>query len=146
MIRDPTIKQQVQEEWDGVRSFQSILQARLNAPGGLAGIGASHGLRNISHCLILLFAFSILEKVLKQLRDEGMFRQQDNRLGKLMYSSKRSVPWRNFPLVDKAREDRNRVAHRQEILERADSWNYIDGIEAELLSWKVIVNPKSFKH
>lgn len=146
MIQDPSIKQEVQEEWDGVRSFQSRIQAHLNISGGIGSTGATHQLRNISHNLTLLFAFSVLEKTLKQLRDEGVFQEKDNRLKKLMYSSKNRVPWQDFSLIDKAREDRNKVAHQQGILERAECWKYIDGIEKELVTWKVIVNPKPFTH
>ena len=146
MIQDLTIKQEVQEEWDGVRSFQSIIQAHLNVSGGIGSTGATHNLRNISHSLILLFAFSVLERTLKQLRDEGKFQERYNGLKKLMHSSKNSVTWRDFSLVDNAREDRNKVAHLQEILEMADCWKYIDGIEDELVSWKVIANPRPFNH
>ena len=146
MIQDPSIKQEVQEEWDGVRSFQSRIQAHLNISGGIGSTGATHQLRNISHNLTLLFAFSVLEKTLKQLRDEGVFQEKDNSLKNLMYSSKNDVPWQEFSLVDKAREDRNKVAHQQEILERAECWKYIDGIEKELVTWKVVVNPKPFTH
>jgi len=146
MIQNSTIKQEVQEEWDGVRSFQSRLQAHLNISGGIGFTGATHQLRNISHNLTLLFAFSVLERTLKQLRDEGMFQGKYNSLKKLMHSSKSMVPWQDFSLIDKAREDRNKVAHKQKILERSECWKYINGIENELVFWKVIGTPKPFNH
>jgi len=146
MIQDSTIKQEVQEEWDGVRAFQLRIQAHLNVSSGIGSTGATHQLRNISQNLTLLFAFSVLEKTLKQLRDEGLFQEKYSGLKKLMHSSKKVLPWQDFLLIDKAREDRNKVAHQQEILERAECWKYIDGIENELVSWKVVVNPKPFNH
>ena len=78
MIQDNSIKQEVEDEWQGVRSFQSRIQRHLNASGGMGRVGATHQLRNISHNLTLLFAFSVLETVLKQLRDEGVFGERRN--------------------------------------------------------------------
>jgi hypothetical protein len=146
VIRSSTIRTEVQKEWNGVRAFQSRIQAHLNAPSGIGTAGATHQLRNISHNLTLLFAFSVLEKTLKQFRDEGLFLEKTNGLKKLMLASKKILPWQDFELIDTAREDRNRVAHQQKILERAECWKYIDGIENELVSWNVVLNPKQFKH
>ncbi|WP_096896065.1 hypothetical protein [Candidatus Scalindua japonica] len=146
MIQDNTVKQEIEDEWKGVRSFQSRIQAHLNASGGMGGVGATHQLRNISHNLTLLFAFSVLETTLKQLRDESVFNESRNGLKALMHSSQIHIPWRNFDLVDKAREDRNRVAHDQEILERGECWNIIDGIENELVSWNVVSTKIPFNH
>ena len=140
------IKQEIQDEWDGVRSFQLRIQANLNMSGGIGVGGAPHQLRNISHNLTLLFAFSVLEKALKQLRDENVFKESCNGLKALMRSSKTGVQWKNFSLIDKARCERNKVAHDQKILERSDCWKYIDGIERELVSWNVVSKPKPFNH
>lgn len=140
------MKKEIQEDWDGVRKFQSKIQAHLNASGGVIGGGATHQLRNISHNLTLLFAFSVLETVLKQLRDEGVFSEKSNGLKKLMYSSKKGLTWVDFKVADKARNERNKVAHQQETLERADCWKFIDAIEKELISWTIVVNPHVFNH
>lgn len=147
MIKDGAKKKDIEEEWDGVRMFQSKIQAHLNASGGMGGVGSTHQLRNISHNLTLLFAFSVLEKTLVQLASEGVFKgSKYDSLKKLMNTSKKSISWVNLPLVHSAREDRNKVAHHKKILERGDCWKYIDAIEAELLSWKVIANPFLFEH
>jgi hypothetical protein len=146
MIKDSTKKQEIEDDWKGVRSFQSRIQTHLNISGGIGSIGATHQLRNISHNLVLLFAFSVLETTLKQLRDENVFKEKNNGLRGLMYSSKSSVPWQDFGLIDNARENRNEVAHDQVILERDECWEYIDGIENELVSWKVVSNRIPFNH
>jgi hypothetical protein len=146
MIQDPIIKNEIIEEWDGVRSFQSSLQAHLWASGGISSVGATHQLRNISHNLTILFAFSVFERALKQLRDENVFQERNNGLKKLMDSSKNQLPWQDFDLIDKARDDRNMIAHQKKILERGDCWKYIDGIENELVSWGIITNPQIFNH
>jgi hypothetical protein len=92
MIKDSAIKKEIQYDWDGVRKFQTKIQVHLNASIGVIGGGATNTLRNISHNLTLLFAFSVLETVLKQLRDEGVFSEKPNSLKKLMYSSKNVLP------------------------------------------------------
>ncbi len=146
MIQDNSIKYEIQEEWKGVRSFQSRIQAHLNISGGIGSVGATHQLRNISHNLTLLFAFSVLETTLKQLRDENIFKESCNGLKALMYSSKPNISWQDFTLIDEAREERNKVAHDQEILERGECWKFIDGIENELVSWKVVSAKIPFDH
>ncbi len=107
---------------------------------------ASHELRNISHNLVLLFAFSVLENVLKQLRDEGAFTERRNVLGKLMDASCSVIPWSNYNLVNDARKERNRIAHQQQIIERGKCWDYVDAIEAELVTWEILSVPIPFNH
>lgn len=146
MIQDKTKLQEYQDEWKGVRSFQAKVQRHLNVP--LMGIGGfnTHELRNISHNLVLLFAFSVLEGVLKQLQDEGKFRRTRNLLGEIMAASKSAIQWLDYNKVDKAREDRNDIAHRQTIIERDKCWEYIDAIESELVGWQILSAPIPFKH
>lgn len=146
MIIDPPILKEIKEEWDGVRLFQSKIQRHLNAAGGIIGGGSTHDLRNISHNLTLLFAFSVLERTLKQLKSEGVFSAKSKGLENLMLGSKSKLPWQDYVLVNKARVDRNKVAHCKKTLERGECWKYIDAIEAELKMWKIVSKPKVFSH
>ncbi len=146
MIQDKVKKQEIEADWRGVRSFQSRIQVHLNISEGEGAVGATHQLRNISHNLALLFAFSVLETTLKQLRDEKAFEEKRNGLKALMDSSKTNISWQDFDLIDTARDERNKVAHEQKILERAKCWKYIDGIESELVSWNVVSNRIPFGH
>lgn len=146
MIQDNVKKQEIEDDWRGVRAFQSRIQVHLNIAGGEGAVGATHQLRNISHNLVLLFAFSVLETTLKQLRDEKAFEEKRNGLKALMYSSKTNLSWQDFDLIDTARDERNKVAHEQKILERAECWKYIDGIESELVLWSVVSSRIPFGH
>jgi hypothetical protein len=57
-----------------------------------------------------------------------------------MDASKRSgLNWVDYALVDKARTKRNEIAHNRIWMDQADCWNYLDAIEAELRSWKIVV-------
>jgi len=145
VIQDKTKLQEYQDEWKGVRGFQAKVQRHLNVPWGIFGSN-THELRNISHNLVLLFAFSVLEGVLKQLQDEGKFKRTRNRLGEIMAASKSAIQWLDYDMIDKAREDRNGIAHRQTIIERKKCWEYIDAIESELVGWQILSTPIPFKH
>lgn len=147
MIQDPTMFQNLRQEWHAVRDTQSMVQRHLNAAASSGGLGVAVNLtlRDVCHSLVILFAFSVLEEVLTQLRDEGNF-TSGSQLGALMHASKSVIPWVDFNLVDKARQERNKVAHDQKILPRGDCWKYIDAIEAELLEWGILSAPIGFKH
>jgi hypothetical protein len=146
MIQDKAKQADYQKEWNGVRAFQNRIQANLNASGMMFGTGATHAIRDISHNLVLLFAFSVFESVLKQLKAEKYFVSKNNSLGNLMHKSKKYLPWQNFPLIDEAKEKRNDIAHRQTLLPRGDCWKYIDAIENELVQWGVIKSQATFQH
>ena len=146
MIQDKVKQADYQKEWNSVRKFQNRIQANLNASGMMFGTGATHAIRDISHNLVLLFAFSVFEDVLKQLKAEKHFTSDNNNLGNLMHGSQNDLPWQNFLLVDEAREKRNEIAHDQTILPRDDCWKYINAIENELVQWGVIKVQVTFQH
>ncbi|MCB0027240.1 MAG: hypothetical protein KDE28_04995 [Anaerolineales bacterium] len=137
----------LRSEWASVRAFQSKIQRHLNASSiGIGSGGSTHELRNISHNLTLLFAFSVLEKALKQMKIEGLISAKRDSLGALMSASRNHISWLDYPLVDQARGDRNLVAHEQQLIERGTCWCYLDAIEAELVAWQVLSGPIPFKH
>ena len=140
MIQDRRELRRLRQEWSGVRSIQGKIQALLNF--GFA----FHELRNISHNLTLLQAFGVFGDVLQQLHDEGAFASRSTQLGSLMKASRKALPWSNYRLVDHGREDRNRGAHDSTVLERDDCWKYIDAIEHELVTWKILLKHIPFNH
>lgn len=141
MLKDCARQVEFQKEWNYVREFQCNLQAHLNAANG-----ATHKLREVTHNILLLFAFSVFENVLLQLKHEGTFTSKDNKLGSLMHGSKNNLTWVNFKLVDEAREKRNGITHDKNIISRKDCWEYIDAIENELFGWGVTERQVIFQH
>ena len=138
MIRDATALGEVRAEWQYVTGARDLIARNLAAAHpGISGMGQSHEFRNLSYNLCLLFAYSVLERVLRELRDEGIF-SSSKELGALMANSKTVLPWQDYSKADEGRERRNDVAHRRHILERADCWKYIDAIEDELVAWGVV--------
>lgn len=137
MIQDQSVLQNVRAEWAFVRRAQNMMALGHNA-SIVGGFPTTEDFKNASYSLCLLFAFSVLERVLIQLRDEGMFNCTSGQVGTLMAASRSNLAWVNFALVDEAREARNKVAHHYRWPERRDCWRYLDAIEAELKAWQII--------
>jgi len=137
MVKDQAALQNIQASWKTVRTVQGSVGANLASAMGMFG-GVSHNFRDLAHSLVLLFAFSVLEDTLKQLRDESAFTSDSSQLGKLMERSETPLPWVDFAKVDAGRECRNNLAHEMQVPSRADSWKYIDAIENELVGWGVL--------
>lgn len=139
MITDPVVLADLQAAWATVRSSQDRVARNLAAgSGGIGSIGVSHEFRNLAYALCLLFAFSVLEQVLLALRDQGTFGSQRSQLGSLMAASRAVLPWHDYPLVDQGRDSRNQIAHQRALIERAETWRFIDAIEAELRAWQIV--------
>ena len=139
MITDRTALSEAQAAWTTVRASQDRVARNLaGISAGIGSIGPSHEFQNLAYALCLLFAFSVLEQVLLALRDQGTFASARSQLGSLMSASRAVLPWQDYALVDKGRKCRNRIAHQQAIGERAETWRFIDAIEAELKAWQVV--------
>lgn len=139
MIADQTVLADIQADWRVVRSSQDRVARNLAAGmSGIGGIGQSHEFRNFAHALCLFFAFSVLEKVLLELRDQGKFGCQRSQLQELMRVSASVLPWHNYTLVDQGRISRNKIAHEQAVIERSEIWRFIDAIEMELKAWSIV--------
>ena len=95
----------------------------------------------LAHNATLLFAFSVLEKALLQLQNEGHFKCKSTNLGPLMEASRKVLPWQDFEEVNAARERRNTVAHQNQILSSVQCWDDIATIRDELIAWGVIEVP-----
>ena len=96
-------------------------------------------LMDLAHNLPFLHACSVLNDALKQLAKEKKFGYQGNMLGKLVRSSESILPWKNYTQIcDVVVERRNGLAHRGEVLPRAECWDHIRSIRDELTAWRVI--------
>ena len=137
MITDTAALAEIRDSWDGVEGLRDKLQAALIGP---PAIGASFAIfaADAAHNLPFIHACALLNDVLEQLEREGHFRCGSIFLGALLRASKTRLPWKNFPVIDEAVASRNAIAHRAEVLARADCWRFIDAIREELLSWRIL--------
>lgn len=137
MMKDNNVLKDMLRAWRGVRQMQAMLDT-------YADVALHRGLpqlpdyQNACHGLTLIYAYAVLQEVLEQLRDEGQFASRSGKLGTLMHESKKSLPWVDFDTIDKGRDRRNDVAHRQSIVPFAESRRFIDAIEQELIAWKIL--------
>jgi len=136
-VQDPVELKKLRESWKRVRQIQDQI-ARNLASGSLGVMGVSDEFRNLSYSVAVLFAFSVLEDTLKQLAKEGVLNSRNRGLKRLMKSSNRVLPWVDYRLVNRGRNDRNKIAHMREFFPRKKCWEYIDAIEKELIAWEVL--------
>ncbi len=137
MITDQKALNRIRESWRTVRILEARISTSLGA-GIFSLVPMATGFREVPESLLLLFAMSVLEDTLKQLRDEGAFSCSRSELRRLMDSSRGVLSWQDFAHVSQARDRRNAVAHRREFLSDGECAQYLTAIENELFSWSVL--------
>ena len=137
MILDREVLEELRKSWNGVRIFRERIQA---ATLGSFAQGGSFVIfiADAAHNLPFFHACSVLNNVLLQLEDEGYFKCNSIFLGALLERSENALPWKDFNLIKEGVDKRNNVAHKGEVIPRRECWKYIDAIESELVSWKIV--------
>ena len=137
MISNLVTLEELRNSWNGVRKLRKSIKGALL---GSFAQGASFVIfiADAAHNLPLVHAYSVLNEVLIQLRDEKHFECKRDNLGLLLENSKKCLLWRNFDLVREGKDRRNDVAHQGLVLPRGDCWKYIDAIEEELIGWEIV--------
>jgi hypothetical protein len=140
MIEDTQILNEIRKEWETVNQSRGMVIENTGMAFFVSHgiISSEFGSIKLASSLLLLFAFSVLERVLLQFRSEGLFKCKSNHLGYLMEASRSVLPWCAYDLIDQAREKRNNIAHRREWIHPNESYQFIDAIGLELITWKII--------
>jgi len=134
MIRDPKVKSAIVQAWEGVRKLEGkFANTTWQVPGG-AAITESHP--DESYNIPFLLAYAVLDEVLTQLQNEGVFKCKNRRmLGAKMDASRNRLPWQEYDKVYSGKEERNDLAHHAKLVAKADCLAYINAIEVELKAW-----------
>jgi hypothetical protein len=137
MISDHATLTEIRQSWKGVEALRGRLQRSLL---GSFAQRASFVIfvSDSAHNLPFVHAYAVLNDVLKQLENENHFKCKSFFLGALLDASKAKLSWNDFAIIKEGAERRNDVAHRGEVLPRADCWRYIDAIKDQLLAWGVV--------
>src|SRR5882672_6087283 len=90
------------------------------------------GFRNLG----VVLAFSVLDQVLSEFIQQGLFSCKSTKFGARMDSSKSALQWQDYKLIDSGREKRNRLAHDGVLIDDAECLVFIEAIENELAAWK----------
>jgi hypothetical protein len=136
MISDPNTLKKLQQEWEGVRALRNRIKL------GMVVAAVPHGypfiLSNMAHNLPFLHACGVLNNVLEQLRDENLFKCGSKTLGSLLDASQYYLPWNDFVLMKEILDQRNKLAHHGHLILPSDCRKYIEAIEHELVTWKIV--------
>ncbi len=139
MLSNTQSLQSIRESWNSVRIYEAMIDTHMNAPPSSPfGFVRSSEFNNLCYSLIVLFAFSVLEDVLKELRSEGKFSSSSTNLKILMRSSRAYLSWNDFGAADSARIRRNEIAHDQKLVSPTECKSFLDIIEDELVTWGVL--------
>ena len=138
MIKDHNTLEGLKKEWLGVELLRDKLKRSAYASTGVVGGTFPFTLANAAHNLPFIHACSVLNEVLVVLAKEGHFKCKSIFLGALLESSENSLTWMDYETIVAAAQRRNGVAHRADLLERGECWQYVDAIKKELGSWNII--------
>ena len=137
MITDKQAMIDAVSGWLTVRKMQDMTQKNIVwafASGGYT----SPEFRSLPYNLALVFAYGVLDDVLRSLKDEGVISPKKSGLKAFMDASRTILPWVDFDLVDKGREERNKLAHELTVVPLNDCLKYTDAVGVELKAWKII--------
>jgi len=139
MIQDQAALSKIRESWRTVRTIEAEMESNLNA-GLFSLVPKATGFSRYAESLLLLFAVSVLEDALKQLRVERVFRSRGDSLGLMMEESKEILPWVNYADVYAVKERRNSIAHDRMFLRSGECSQSLVVIAVELLAWGGLEN------
>ncbi len=135
MIRDRQAKSEIAQDWRVVRKLCEGSHHQWFVPG--AGM-INETRPEDSYNLPLVLAYAVLDRVLRELRDQGEFTCKAWQLGAKMGASKNALPWQDYDPVDDGRDARNDLAHQAKLLSKADCLRFIDAVESELKAWGIV--------
>lgn len=138
MIKDTDTLTEIQACWNGVENHRGKIQRSLFASVGFLGGTFPFTAADAAHNLPFMHAMSVLNDVLRALAKEGRFNCDSHFLGQLLDAAKDDLQWVDYQAIREANRLRVAVAHRGELLPRADCWEHIDDVKAQLVAWGII--------
>ncbi len=137
MIKDNSVAKEIKKDWSGVVALRDKFKAYITGAVGMGGTPVIF-VADAAHNLPFIHACSVLNDTLFQLSKEGHFTCGSIFLGTLVAKAETHLYWNDYKLIEELVDKRNGIAHYGKIIPRADCWRYIDAIENQLRSWKVI--------
>lgn len=134
MIIDPVAKNEILQNWKGLIKLKNSFHTMYLTKGGLVSNSTPQEFYNLPFML----AYTVLDEVLEQLKNEGVFSCNTWMLGPKMKKSRNKIPWKNYDLVNSGKGSRNDLAHKAITLNKTDCLKYIDAIETELKAWEIL--------
>lgn len=141
MITNSQVRTEVAQDWAVVRKFCAGSHRQYAAAGAGGGpVFINETPPEAFYSLALLLACGVLDQVLVELRDQGVFHCPGSRpqLGMKMVSSQSALAWQNYTLVDVGKTARNDLAHKAKLVPTVDCLAFIEAIEVELKAWHIL--------
>jgi hypothetical protein len=133
-------RKKIAAQWKSVRASQDYIAANVAAGAvNILGVPQDSRFQDGAHTLLLFFAFAVLELALRTARQREIRERPD--LNRRMKASKPLLPWQDYATVSQARKRRNAVAHRWQVIPRAETAKYINAIEDEFIAWGIVRGP-----
>jgi hypothetical protein len=136
MIIDPDALQEIRASWAGVSKLARH-PTNYSIPNPMVTMVVPAGPPQLPN-LPFFLAYSVLDSVLSELRDQGHFACKSWMLKQKMLASKTGLIWQDYDTVDAGRERRNELAHEAKFLSRDECRLYIDAVGHELAAWGIV--------
>lgn len=121
----------IDDKW---KIILSLLKTHTNAM--VPGIGYVGLLIPKEHFnLPFILAYSLLDEVLSEMRNNNVFTCSSWMLGAKMNTSQTILPWVNYDVVNEGKDKRNDLAHQGVLLSQEECKKYISAIGIELKCW-----------
>jgi hypothetical protein len=137
MIKDPEARQRIRDSWKTVRKLQARIHTALQ-PTLFSLVPSMTNFREVPDSLLLLFAVSVLENALDELRNQGVFSSRGSELGRLIEASRGTLRWQDYGKIQEIKNRRNDLAHERVFPPSDKCGEYLDAIAKELLAWGVL--------
>ena len=124
------------KEWEGFK--KSYNKAKPQTAFGVTQLTMTTDFADLCWNLMLVFAYGVFQQILKYLRDDGVFDSKSSNLGPLIQNSKVALNWQNYNYIWEGKEKRDKIAHEADYIKRKECWDYIEAIDIELKTWRVI--------
>jgi hypothetical protein len=136
MIADAAVLADIRQQWAAVKTLCQHSHRQYAAGTMFINETPPADYYNLPFVL----AFAVLDQVLKELKDQGLFSVSGQRppLGTKMTASKPCLPWQDYDLVERGKDSRNELAHKAKLLTKAECLRHIAVIEKELMAWGVV--------
>ena len=134
MIKDSHALENIRKTWNTIKKLEAEIETNTTA-AFVYGVPQTKDFLKLSNNLNLVFAYSVLEDVIRQLKIEKVIVRESDNLKKLLETSQEVLNWSNYQKVINGLDARNDIAHERIFIEISDCKKYIDTIEDEFINW-----------
>ena len=140
MIQDQIVLEGLRAEWKAIEDFlETIRCSWVEVETPAFQFEPSRDLAFLAANMCVVFALGLLERVLRQLKDEKVIRTDGCTLSHLMTASQMAgLSWKDYDLIDRIRIKRNEIAHKQLRLSEEECGKIVRAISDELQCWSII--------